>query len=98
MSDLRKWNVHGSVHTLRTEFAEWDLSKQEWQAPRRVNLVRFLHDGRMSGSESHNPDGSVSASTYQVGVHGHRRTEDACGLLYQPHARCRLMREGMDAQ
>ena len=31
MSDLAKWDVHGPAHTLRTEFAEWDLGLEQWQ-------------------------------------------------------------------
>ena len=55
MSDLANWNVHGPVHTMRTEFAEWDLSLEQWQSARNSNLVRFHPDGRISESEAYNP-------------------------------------------
>ena len=64
MSDLIKWNVHGPVRDLRSESAEWDLSLEQWRAVRHFSLVRFHPDGRISESESHNPDGSVSLSGY----------------------------------
>lgn len=64
MSDLAKSDIHGPVHTLRTECAEWDLSNENWHAPRFVTVVRFRPDGRMSEHEIHNPDSSISQSTY----------------------------------
>jgi len=70
MSDLTTWNVHGAVHTLRTEHAEWDLSLERWQAARSFTLVRFHPDGRISESESHNPDGSIARSSYAYDVVG----------------------------
>jgi len=48
MSDLAKWNVHGPVHTLRTEFAAWDLSLEQWQTAQSLTLVWFHPDGRTS--------------------------------------------------
>ncbi len=62
MSDLARWKVHGPVRTLRSEFAEWDLTTEAWQAPRSYSLTSFLADGRISESEAHNPDGSISRS------------------------------------
>src|SRR5262245_46105913 len=64
MSDRVKWKVHGPVHTLRSEFAEWDITKEEWQPPRRFTLTRFLPGGPLRETESHNPDGSICRSTY----------------------------------
>jgi hypothetical protein len=64
MSDLANWKVHGPVHTLRTEFAEWDLSLEQWKAAQHSNLARFHPDGRISESETHNPDGSIPRSGY----------------------------------
>lgn len=29
MGDLANWKVHGPVHALRTEFAEWDLDRED---------------------------------------------------------------------
>jgi YD repeat-containing protein len=71
MSDLAKWKLHGSVHTLRIEHAEWDLGKEEWQAPRHSTLVQFLPNCKISENESHNPDGSVLRSSYSY--HGDGR-------------------------
>lgn len=70
MSDLASWKVHGPVHTLRTEFAEWDLSLEQWQAARNSNLVRFHPDGRISESEGYNPDGSIARSSYVYDASG----------------------------
>jgi hypothetical protein len=63
-SDLAKWNVHGPVHTLRIEFAEWDLSTEGWKEPGCSTLVQFRSDGRIEEMEGHNPDGSISRSSY----------------------------------
>ena len=74
MSDLTKWKVDGPVHTLRTEFAEWDLSLEQWQPARPPIFSRFHPDGRIRESEFHNPDGSISRSTYAY---------DSVGLLQE---------------
>ena len=60
MSDLAKWKVHGSVETLRTEFATWDLNLEEWQPASRVVVTSFRPDGAVSTSDANNPDGSVA--------------------------------------
>jgi antitoxin component YwqK of YwqJK toxin-antitoxin module len=70
VSDLANWNLHGPVHTLRTEFAEWDLSLEQWQAARNSNFVRFRADGRISESEAYNPDGSIARSSYVYDAEG----------------------------
>jgi YD repeat-containing protein len=64
MSDLANWKVLGPVHTLCTEFAEWDLSLEQWQAARHSNLVRFHPDGKIDESEAYNPDESIARSRY----------------------------------
>jgi YD repeat-containing protein len=63
MSDLSKWNLHGSVRRLHTEFAEWDLAEEVWKRPRHSSHVRFRPDGKILEYESHNADGSVSLSS-----------------------------------
>jgi hypothetical protein len=60
VSDLAKWNIHGPVHTLRTEFAEWDLTLEQWQTAQSYTLERFRPDGMVDEGECHNPDGSIS--------------------------------------
>jgi hypothetical protein len=74
MTNAAQWNVRGHVQTLQTEFAEWDLTREEWQAPRHSNLAHFHRDGRISGTEHHNPDGSISRSSYNYDETG-RLTE-----------------------
>ncbi len=64
MSDLKKWNVHGPVRTLQSEFAEWDLSREEWQPSRRTGVFEFRPDGKISASVHDNPDGSVMRSEW----------------------------------
>lgn len=70
VSDLAKWDVLGPVRTLRTEFAEWNLSLEQWQTAHHFMLVRFHHDGKVSESESHNADGSVYRSSYAYDAAG----------------------------
>ena len=52
------------LHTLRTECAEWDLSNETGMLLDFVAVVRFRPDRRMSEHEIHNPDSSISRSTY----------------------------------
>jgi hypothetical protein len=60
MNDLTKWDVHGSVETLRTEWAGWDQAKNDWQPFERRTSARFRPDGQILGTEAFNPDGSVA--------------------------------------
>lgn len=96
MSDLAKWDVRGPVRTLRIEFAEWNLSLEQWQAARHFMLVRFHRDGKVSESESHNLDGSVSRSSYAYDAAGRmqearfRRDDDTTSntiYFYDEHGR-----------
>jgi hypothetical protein len=83
MSDLAKWNVHGPVQTLRTESAEWDRSRQQWQEARQFTLVRFHPDGRIGESERHNSNGSISRSSYSYDAAG-RMQEARFGMNSEP--------------
>ncbi|PYS44210.1 MAG: hypothetical protein DMG13_34185 [Acidobacteria bacterium] len=64
MNGVAQWNVYGPVETLQTEFAEWDLLNEEWQTPRHSSLARFHRDRRIDEREHHNPNGSVSRTSY----------------------------------
>src|SRR5262249_10356337 len=64
----------GSVRTLHTEFAEWDITKEAWQAPRRSSLAHFRPEGKVSEQEDRNPNGSVSQS---------RNSYDESGRLFE---------------
>src|SRR5215470_15440708 len=64
MSDIAKWKLHGHVHTIRTEFAQWDVTKEEWQPSQSFSIARYLPDGRISETEHHNPDGPVYRTTH----------------------------------
>jgi hypothetical protein len=56
--------LRGSVRTLRTELAEWDITKEQWHAPRRSSVAQLRPDGRVDEQEDHNPNGSVSRSRH----------------------------------
>src|SRR2546425_13032149 len=64
MSALTQLKLRGPVHTLRTEFAEWDIGQEEWQAPRHSSIVQFRPDGEVIEREDQNPNGSVSRSRF----------------------------------
>ena len=64
MSDLAKWKVHGPVETLRTEFATWDLNRDDWQPVEHFTLASFRSDETISTSDSHVPDGSIAHSRW----------------------------------
>jgi hypothetical protein len=59
MSDLAQWDVQGRVEALRTERAEWDKAKNDWQPFKGRTSVRFRPDGQIIGTEALNLDGSV---------------------------------------
>jgi YD repeat-containing protein len=60
------------VRTLRTEFAEWDIATEQWQAPRRFCQVQLRPDGRVVEQEDRNPtNGSISRSRYTYAETGH---------------------------
>jgi hypothetical protein len=73
MTGLAAWDVHGNVHTLRTEFAEWDLGLEQWRAPHSFTVVRFRPNGAISENEHHNPDGSISRSSFIYDAEGRIR-------------------------
>lgn len=63
MSDVAKW-VRGPVQTLRSEFATWDLERQEWKFDRPVTEATFRPDGAILSSDTYNPDGSIAHSRF----------------------------------
>jgi hypothetical protein len=66
--------VPEKARTVRTEWAEWDLTNEMWKAPQRVTVEEFRPDGKLRVSEYRNPDGSVSRSIYSY---------DDAGLLIE---------------
>jgi hypothetical protein len=64
VSDLAKWKVHGPVKTLKSEFAEWDLDRQDWQPANRITVASFNRDGTISTTDHHNPDGTIAHSRW----------------------------------
>jgi hypothetical protein len=60
---MKTSDVPGGARTVRTEWAEWDLTNETWKAPSRVTLEEYRPDGRLRVSEGRNPDGSVYRST-----------------------------------
>jgi hypothetical protein len=60
MSDLAKWKVHGPVRTLRTEAATWDLNTEAWQPVQHYTTTSFRADGKISATDTYNPDGSIA--------------------------------------
>ena len=86
MSALAEWNVHGDVHSIRTEFAEWDLSLEQWRPAQSFTIVRFHPDGTISENEHHNPDGTISQSSYHYDAAG-RMQEARFGMNDGPVSR-----------
>jgi hypothetical protein len=62
VADLAKWNVHGPVASLKTEFAEWDLHSGYWKPAGHFTVATFGRDGGISTTDSYNPHGSVAHS------------------------------------
>jgi hypothetical protein len=59
MSALTASQVRGPVRTVRTEWAQWDPAKESWEPPGRQIRAEFRIDGKISLTDTHNPDGSV---------------------------------------
>lgn len=59
VSDLSKWKVHGPVKSVKSSHATWDPASEGWTESSPVNLAWFRHDGKLSKTETRNPDGSV---------------------------------------
>lgn len=59
MNDLAEWHLRGPVLILRTEHAQWDAASHRWQPPTLPSTITFRRDGRLSGREVRNPDGSI---------------------------------------
>jgi hypothetical protein len=70
MTALAHSNVHGAVHSLSIEFAEWDLTLEQWRAAQHFTIVRFRPDGAIGESEHRNPDGTISHSSYSYDAAG----------------------------
>jgi hypothetical protein len=64
VSDVAKWKVHGPVEALKTEFATWDLNRDDWQPVEHFTLASFRSNGTISTSDTHNPDGSIAHSRW----------------------------------
>jgi hypothetical protein len=60
MSDLAKWKVHGPVRSLKSTFAEWNLTKEEWGEPRRLISATFRPNGTLDETSGLNPDGTLA--------------------------------------
>jgi hypothetical protein len=54
----------GSVRSVRTESAIWDLTTETWQAPNRVVREEYREDGKISVWE-HHWNGQASRSTHK---------------------------------
>jgi hypothetical protein len=64
VSDPARWKAHGPVKTLRSEFATWDLNRQDWQPVQHFNLASFRVDGAILTLDAHNPDGTIAHSQW----------------------------------
>lgn len=63
MTDLATWKLRGGVRTLRSEIAEWNSAREEWQPARSVKSVTFDAAGRMTNLDQPGEKGSVYRST-----------------------------------
>jgi hypothetical protein len=79
-NDLAQSSVHGPVRSVRTEHLTWDLTLEQWTAPKYFGIVRFRPDGRIGETESHNRDGSVSRSSYIYDTAGRIQQEVQFGV------------------
>jgi hypothetical protein len=75
MSDLARWELRGSVRTLRTHFAEWNPETGDWLPLKSRFVATFRSDGQLSEIEHHNPDGSVPRE-FRLFDEAGRLTED----------------------
>jgi hypothetical protein len=60
VSDLAEWNVHGPVKSVKRSHATWDPAGEGWtESGIPVSFASFRQDGKLSKTETSNPDGSV---------------------------------------
>ncbi|AXC12098.1 hypothetical protein ACPOL_2790 [Acidisarcina polymorpha] len=64
MSDVARWKVRGPVKTLRSEFATWDLDRQDWQPIQHFTVGTFRLDGMILRLDAKNPDGTIAHSQW----------------------------------
>jgi hypothetical protein len=64
VSDLAKWNVHGPVKTLKSEFATWHQDRQDWHPDHRIDVASFDPVGKISSTDVHNPNGTIAHSRW----------------------------------
>jgi hypothetical protein len=59
-SDLANREVHGPVKSVKRSHAEWDPASESWaDSGIPVDFTLFRRDGKLSKTETRNPDGSV---------------------------------------
>src|SRR5262245_32805140 len=69
--NTEKWKPRGPVRTLRTELAEWDITKEQWQPPRSSSVLQVRPDGMVAQREDHYPNGSSSRTSFTYDEAGH---------------------------
>ena len=54
-----KSGTPANARTVQSEWAEWDLTTETWQSPRRATLEEYRPDGKLAFSESRFGEGPV---------------------------------------
>jgi hypothetical protein len=57
-----KSEAPSGARAVRTEWAQWDLTTESWQAAQRVTVEEYRRDGKLASSEIRFGDGPVSRS------------------------------------
>lgn len=71
---------------MRSEFATWDLARQDWHPDHRIQAASFHPDGKISSIDAHNPDGSIAHSRWLYDEAG-RLTESHSWMNDEPIVR-----------
>jgi YD repeat-containing protein len=76
-ADTTHWNLRGSVRSMRSETAERDLVRSDWEAARPCNFLVFDESGRLLQLDQRGAENSVFRTTF---------TYDPSGRLLEQHA------------
>jgi YD repeat-containing protein len=75
--DATDWNLRGSVRSMRSETAQRDLVRSDWEAAHALNFLVFDERGRLLQLDQRGAENSVSRTMF---------TYDPSGRLLEHHA------------
>jgi len=75
MIDVRKWNLHGPVRSVRSEIAEWDAEQHAWKDRRVFRYVVFDAGGRIAQLDQRGPHEAIYRTQHAYDEQGRPASE-----------------------